>query len=307
MSPNGSPLETEGVLNPGVTRDRDGRLLLFPRVVARGNVSRVGIARVSEDTVDRLGIVLEAGFDYERRDVQGGYGCEDARVTFVAPLDLFVMTYTAFGPFGARIALAVSPDAYTWTRLGPVSFADGALNALDNKDAAFFPDVVHSPSGVASLAFFHRPMLPETINGQTPIPVILALPLQAREAACIAFVPLDDAIRDLANLCRPQESVRVLEIGDDWGRLKNGAGTPPIRTQYGWLSVYHGVDVAESPTGATLLYSAGILINDIDEPARVLYRSPAPILVPQTNAEKFGTVNNVVFPTGIDPIDDATF
>ena len=43
---SGNPLEVEGVLNPGATRGPDGKLYLFPRMVARGNYSRIGIARV---------------------------------------------------------------------------------------------------------------------------------------------------------------------------------------------------------------------------------------------------------------------
>jgi len=308
MTPNGSPDEAEGVLNPGVVRDREGRLLLFPRLVSEGNVSRIGIARVRQDgTVDRLGIVLEAGFAYERRDVPGGHGCEDARVTFIPVLDRYVMTYTAFGPLGARIAIAISEDAYSWSRLGPVTFVDRDLNRVDNKDAAFFPDVVQSPSGVPSLAFFHRPMLPETINGQTPISVILALPPEARETACIAFVPIAAVRNDLRNLCTAAESVRALPVGPTWGVLKNGAGTPPVRTEWGWLSVFHGVDAIDLPGGPALYYSAGVLLNDIDEPAKILYRSETPVLVPQTDAERFGTVNNVVFPTGIDRVNENEF
>ena len=42
----GNPLEAEGVLNPGAARGPDGQLYLFPRLVARGNHSRIGIARV---------------------------------------------------------------------------------------------------------------------------------------------------------------------------------------------------------------------------------------------------------------------
>ena len=42
----GNPLEAEGVLNPAAVRGRDGQLYLFPRLVARGNYSRIGIARV---------------------------------------------------------------------------------------------------------------------------------------------------------------------------------------------------------------------------------------------------------------------
>src|SRR5674476_1687005 len=87
----GNPLEAEGVLNPGVARGPDGHLYLFPRLVARGNYSRIGIARVlfNEDGdpsgVERLGIALEPEADYERRS-DGSGGCEDPRITYMEPL-----------------------------------------------------------------------------------------------------------------------------------------------------------------------------------------------------------------------------
>ena len=46
LAPDGSPQEAEGVLNPAAVRDRDGHLLLYPRLVAPGNISRVGLVRV---------------------------------------------------------------------------------------------------------------------------------------------------------------------------------------------------------------------------------------------------------------------
>ena len=57
----GNPQEVEGVLNPAVARGPDGSLYLFPRLVARGNYSRIGIARVRFNSdsdpvgVERLG------------------------------------------------------------------------------------------------------------------------------------------------------------------------------------------------------------------------------------------------------------
>ena len=42
----GNPQEVEGVLNPAAARGPDGQLYIFPRLVARGNYSRIGIARV---------------------------------------------------------------------------------------------------------------------------------------------------------------------------------------------------------------------------------------------------------------------
>ena len=116
MSPEpGNPHEVEGVLNPAAARGLDGQLYLFPRLVARGNYSRIGIVRVKFDQagdpcgVERLGIALEPKAGYERRP-DGSGGCEDPRVTFVEPLGHYVMTYTALSPHGPRIALAVSED-----------------------------------------------------------------------------------------------------------------------------------------------------------------------------------------------------
>src|SRR5258705_14020564 len=83
----GNPLEAEGVLNPAAIRGPDGQLYLFPRLIAQGNYSRIGIARVrfSETgdpaSVERLGIALEPEADYERRP-NGGGGWEDPRITF---------------------------------------------------------------------------------------------------------------------------------------------------------------------------------------------------------------------------------
>ncbi len=99
----GNPLEVEGVLNPAAARGPDGKLYLFPRLVAKNNYSRIGIARVKFNEagdpcgVERLGIALEPEADYERRS-DGGGGCEDARVTFVEPLQHYVMTYAALSP-----------------------------------------------------------------------------------------------------------------------------------------------------------------------------------------------------------------
>ena len=69
----GNPLEAEGVLNPAAVRGPDGDLYLFPRLVARGNFSRIGIARVKFDRdgnptgVERLGIALQPEAEYELR------------------------------------------------------------------------------------------------------------------------------------------------------------------------------------------------------------------------------------------------
>ncbi|HEY1429738.1 MAG TPA: hypothetical protein VGF18_09195, partial [Candidatus Tumulicola sp.] len=271
--------------------------------------SRIGLVRGHEVnksvTFERLGEVLVPEAPYEFR--AGGHGCEDPRVTFIPALDCYVMAYTAFGEAGPRIAIAVSKDAHAWSRLGLVQFSDSSLNDRDNKDAAFFPEPVLSPAGVLSFAFYHRPMLPGSVNGQTPIPVILSLDPSERETTHLAYIPVANVERDISSLCMASESIDILPVERGWGWLKNGAGTPPVRRAEGWLSFFHAVDAIQRDGDASLLYRAGIVIHDLARPHRILYRSPEPVLGPITPDERFGIVDDVVFPTGIDLRSDGQF
>ena len=309
MKPDGEPKEAGGVLNPAAARAPRGELLIYPRCVARGNISRIGTVAVNPSPpaieIRRMGYALEPEAPYERRP-RPGYGCEDARVTYVPVLDAYVMAYTAYGPDGPRVAIALSQDAYRWERLGLVRFDGTGSSRGDDKDAAFFPEPVLSPNGIESLAFYHRPMLHlSALDGRAAIPMIESLPFSERESIRIAYVSLDAVRRDRAKLLDVIESVDVLSPDANWGSVKIGGGTPPVRIAEGWMSLFHGVDVVGNHGKKPLLtYSSGIVIHDLERPDRVLYRSPEPILSPQTEFERKGVVDNVVFPTGIDPRPD---
>ena len=305
----GDPSEVEGVLNPACTRTRDGKLLLYPRCVAVGNVSRVGMLEATSDdpaaTFAPLGFALEPAAPYEKRDVPGGYGCEDPRVTFVPLLDAYVMCYTAFGPSGPRVTIALSADGYVWERLGLVDFSGVGETGRDDKDGVFFPEPVTSPAGVRSLAFYHRPMLRiQAENACAAMPIVLDLRPEERESTRIAYVPVDAVLKDRLALLNVAESALVLAPGASWGRIKNGAGTPPVRIDEGWFSLFHGVDGHFDAGGncVGMRYSAGIVVHDLERPHIVTYRSPAPVFVPETEDELRGLVNNVVFPTAIDHV-----
>lgn len=306
LEPDGDPAEVEGVLNPACVRAPGSELLLYPRSVAAGNISRIGLARNTGtgDNVhfERLGYALEPTAPYEIRPPgMGGMGCEDPRVTWVPVLDRFMMVYTAFGSAGPRVVFAQSQDAYHWERLGLVDFATYGLPTGADKDGVFFPEPVRSPLGVLSLAFYHRPMKElSTLDGHAAIPQLLELPPAERESTRIAYVPLDAVRADIHNLLVPHESVIVIEPDGPWGRLKTGGGTPPVRIAEGWFSLYHAVDAVEVDGRYAMTYSAGIVIHDIDQPHIVRYRSPVPVLSPEHPDEMHGVVNNVVFPTGID-------
>lgn len=309
LSPDGSPIEAEGVLNPGFTRTRDGRALLYPRAVQSGNISRIERVALNERArhfhAERLGIAIEPDAAYELRP-QPGYGCEDPRITFIPALDEYLMAYTAFGPEGPRVAVARSKDGVDWERVGIVQFEHPGATVGDDKDAAYFPEPVISPEGVRSIAFYHRPMLHiSTVNGAAAIPLIERMPFVDRESIRIAYVPLDAVVADRRALLRVGESVLVLSPDEHWGSIRIGAGTPPLRIAEGWMSLFHAVDAVSSESAQPKFrYCAGIVIHDAERPHRVLYRSPEPVLAPEHRAERHGIVDNVVFPTGIDPRAD---
>ena len=310
----GNPQEAEGVLNPAAVRGRDGQLYLLPRLVARGNYSRIGIARVRFNAagdptgVERLGIALEPEADYERR-ADGGGGCEDPRITFVEPLRRYVMTYTALSPKGPRIALAVSEDLFRWQRLGLATFRPYQgieFDGVDNKDASVFPVAIPDPSGQPAMAILHRPLFPGTRPEETACdPACRGVDLH-RESIWLSYCPLSVEKCGPNHLCHFTSHRRLASPVAPWERLKMGGGAPPILTRHGWLVLYHGVGetAAADTSGRKLSYSAGVMILSADHPHLIRYRSPRPVLTPDLPLERRGTVANVVFPTGIDRRDD---
>jgi len=309
----GNPQEIEGVLNPAAVRGPDGALYLFARLVAKGNYSRIGIARVRFNAagdpagVERLGIALEPEADYELHP--GGGGCEDPRITFVEPLERYMMTYTAFSAQGPRIAVAWSKDLFHWQRLGLATFGvyQGIqIGDVDNKDASLFPVEIPNPSGKLELAMLHRPLFPGTRPEETACcPGSREVDLD-RESIWISYCSM--ALQD----CEPCRlgpfscHHRLATPVSPWERLKIGGGTPPILTQHGWLIVYHGVsEMPDSGNSAhQFCYSAGVMVLSKELPQVILYRSAEPVLTPVLPEERVGSVANVVFPTGIDRRDD---
>ncbi len=308
----GNPHEVEGVLNPGAVRGPDGELYLFPRLVAKGNFSRIGIARVRFNHagdpmgVERLGIALEPEANYEIRP--GGGGCEDPRVTFVEPLKRYIMTYAAFSPVGPRIAMAESEDLFHWKRLGLATYAHWhgvELGNVDDKDASLFPVAIPNSTGKLELGMLHRPLFPGTHpsetarhNGKREVDL-------DRESIWISYCPADLKSRDADRLGQFTSHHRLATPVSLWERLKIGAGTPPILTKYGWLIVYHGVSEVPGMGGNhPLCYSAGVMVLSKQHPRLIRYRSMQPVLTPSLPEERDGTVANVVFPTGIDRRDD---
>jgi predicted GH43/DUF377 family glycosyl hydrolase len=82
-----------------------------------------------------------------------------------------------------------------------------------------------------------------------------------------------------------------------WDSHRMGGGAVPIPTPHGWLEIYHGVDEHGH-------YCLGAVLLDLEQPHRVLARSPEPILSPEADFERQGFYGNVVFTCGTLVLDD---
>ena len=308
------PEEAEGVLNPAAARGPDGELYLFPRIVGKGNYSRIGVARVLFDGrgdptgVERLGYALEPTEPYELRPRENTGGCEDPRVSYVEPLGLYVMGYTAWGPTGPHIGIAMSEDLFEWRKLGIADFDPDAdpdplyqvhFDIYHNKDAAIFPRAVSAPDGTPSIALLHRPVYTEDDVPHTV--------LDPRPSMWISYCPLEAARADLGALLQWGQHRVLIDPEYPWEESRIGGGTQPVLTGHGWLLVYHGASgiAHDDPSRPKeMRYSAGVLVLDGADPLKVLYRSRTPVLEPELGEEVEGIVRNVVFPEGADDRGD---
>jgi predicted GH43/DUF377 family glycosyl hydrolase len=86
----------------------------------------------------------------------------------------------------------------------------------------------------------------------------------------------------------------------NWDSFKLGAGGPPLKTERGWLCIYHGVDQDK-------VYRLGVVLLDLEDPTRVLNWPAEAILEPEEPWELEGDVPNVVFTCGTAELDGHYF
>jgi len=304
MSPEAhEPHEAWGILNPAGIRSPDGTMDLFPRLIAEGNYSRIGHARVRFEGgapvgAERLGVALEPHEPYEVSP--GGGGVEDPRVVYVSLLKRYVMTYTAFIPYEPRIAIAVSEDLQLWQRLGLLRYeatsGEPDLNLSGNKDATLFSEVILDPKGVPSFGILHRPTTRIHLHHRGADVTTPPCGEETQENIWISYVAVEAVLADLASLTSVRRHERIMAPEQPWETTKVGAGAPPVRLPYGWVLPYHGVSAPEGRRR----YCMGVAILDLERPSRVLYRTPSPILEPEAEYERNGLVSDVVFPTATD-------
>ena len=95
-------------------------------------------------------------------------------------------------------------------------------------------------------------------------------------------------------------STIVMSPKEVWEYHKLGAGAPAIKTEEGWLFIYHAVDSKRD-------YRLGLALIDLENPEKIVLRARRPLLEPEEKYELRGLVSNVVFSCGAVLIDDTVF
>lgn len=181
-------------------------------------------------------------------------GIEDPRITEID--GVYYVMYTAYSEYGTRIALAKTDDLYQYKRLALVS-------EPGNKDGILFPEMING----------------EYVRLDRPI---------GKDVGSI-WVSYSKNLTDWGKseiLMTPRHGM--------WDSFRIGASVPPIKTEYGWLEIYHGVKMTTSGP----IYRIGTVLMDLEEPHKIISRCDKPILSPREDYERIGDVGNVAFACG---------
>ena len=188
------------------------------------------------------------------------WGIEDSRITYLEEQDRWAIAYTAYSVGGPLVSLATTRDFKSFQRLGPVM-------PPDDKDAALFPVRFGG-----RWAMLHRPVPAAGLSGAH---------------IWISWSP------DLKHWGDHHILLRARR-GGWWDANKIGLSPPPLRTPEGWLLLYHGVRM----TAGGAIYRLGLALLDLENPEKVIYRSDEWVFEPESDYERFGDVDKVVFPCG---------
>lgn len=257
------PYAVATVHNAGVVKYRDRYIMIFRSHLENGR-SIIGLAK-SDD-----------GYHFAVNDkpfmtpsTKGifkkyeEYGVEDPRITFLD--GEYLITYSAYSKHGVRIGLAKTEDFKKVRRVSLITEAD-------YRNTVIFPEKINGL--YIRLDRPHSEISPWSI--------------------WISYSP------DL--IYWGNSKVIMKPVQYHWDEMKIGPGAPPIKTEKGWLNIYHGV----FPTMDGSVYRLGVALHDLKDPSKVIGVGDKWILQPEESYEMVGYVHNVVFTCGAVAEDDGT-
>jgi len=191
------------------------------------------------------------------------FGVEDPRITHIE--GAYLLTYSAYSPYGVRVGLARTNDFKEVERIAYIT-------QPDMRNVVIFPEKFGE--------YYVRLDRPHTEL--------------SRWSMWISYS------KDLIHWGRSKIVMRSQFYR--WDAMKLGPGIPPIKTEMGWLNIYHGV--FETMAGA--VYRLGIALHDLQDPSKIIGVGDRWILEPEDPWERVGYVPNVVFSCAAVPENDGT-
>jgi len=181
------------------------------------------------------------------------FGVEDCRVTYLE--NKYYLTFTAVSGNGVGVGLRTTTD---WKNFQ----SHGMILPPHNKDCAIFEEKING-----LYYALHRPSSVD-IGGNY-----------------IWLASSPDGIHWGNHQCI------IKTRKDAWDSERVGAGAAPIKTDKGWLEIYHGANHEHH-------YCLGAFLLDSNDPSKVIARTEEPIMAPAATYELSGFFSNVVFTNG---------
>ena len=251
-----------------VPRDLPGLDLSDPRTIRYRNTAG-GFTPGQEEFTDYLSHIshlrvarsddgehftLDPDVQITALDPTEAYGVEDPRITQID--GLYHITYVAVSRLGITTARLTTRDFRSFERFGTIMYPD-------QKDVVLFPEKVNG-----RYLAFTRPM-----------------PGSFGRVLGLWLAESDDLDHWGGHRMVAEPRHRM------WDEMRIGASLVPIRTDDGWLEIYHGADRMNR-------YGMGALLLDHGDPTKVLARSTRPLLTAEEPYEQDGFLHDVVFPSG---------
>ena len=273
LRPGTTPWTAEAVLNP-TAAVIGGRTHPIYRAIGMDGVSRLGYASSAD------GIVFDKRLPYPVYVAQkprslpghaqryspilypsGGSwgGCEDPRMVVIEG-----RVYVTFNMF----------DGWDYIRVAAISIDEGDFLAeqfwkWDGPHILSCPGQLHK----------NWVLFPEKINGKYAILHSIAPEVEVAYRDSIEDIGLTEPF--IKSWAGSRDSLPARN--GYWDSFVRGAGPPPVRTDRGWLLLYHAIDKRDPGR-----YKLGAMLLDLVDPTKVLHRSVAPVLAPDEHYENHG-------------------
>jgi predicted GH43/DUF377 family glycosyl hydrolase len=255
--------EAIGTFNPAAVLDDRGNVHIVYRALGADGMSRFGYAKSSDainfkDKSPYPIFVMQSPrkpgekdclqkFDPNLYPSGGSWGgCEDPRMVRIGG-----RVYITFNAF----------DGWDYIRMAVSSIDE---NDFFNKKWKWSEPKLISPPGQINKNWV---LFPEKINGKFAILHSISPNLQI------------DYIDELNDLTYGKHTIKSRfgqkQRREGWDSWLRGVGPPPIKTERGWLVLYHATTQGEG------CYKLGAMLLDLNDPKKIIGRSQNPILVPE--------------------------